>query len=314
MLKIEKLQKTIKGKQILTDINLQVKEGEVLSLFGPSGCGKSTLLRCIAGLETAEEGLIFLHDQEISSLSAAKRPVVMMFQDPLLFPHLTVIENIEFGLKQAGVKRAERFKQAKEMLKKVEMEEYYNRFPHQLSGGQKQRIALARALILNPKLLLLDEPFSSLDGKLRYSMRIWVAERLREFNVTAVFVTHDKDEAKLMGDSIAIMHEGKIEQSGDPEEVYNMPATKVVADLFSEGIMIEDKFIPVENLSLFQINKGSLPDGFERINTVIIQEKIKKYGRNLYRVSGPLIQDELWIISDEIFSNNDKAELYKKLT
>ena len=246
-----RLSKAYDGKLVLDAVDLEMEQGEIVSLIGSSGIGKSTLLRCIAGFEKADDGSIIIDEQEVTHMPAERRPVVMIFQQPLLFPHMTVIENITYGLKVQKINKNDYLKKGFTLLDKIEMDDYASKYPYELSGGQQQRVALARALIVRPKLLLLDEPFSSLDSDLRASMRDWVKGLLKKENITAIFVTHDKEEAMIMGDTVAIINNLRIEQIGKPLEVYSQPKTPFVAEFFSNGLMLPNgTFIATENMSI----------------------------------------------------------------
>lgn len=207
----------------LKDIHVTVKEGEFFSLLGPSGCGKTTLLKLVAGLLQPDKGDIFLGSKRMTSLLPEERGFGMVFQQALLFPHMTVEENVAFGLKMQKVKKKERLHKAQEMLGKVGLEGYGPRYPSALSGGQQQRVSFARALVTRPRLLLMDEPFSALDPGLREEMRELVRKIHKEFQVTILFVTHDRDEAFQLSDRIGIMKEGKLLQAGSPQELYGIP-------------------------------------------------------------------------------------------
>ena len=219
--------------QAMDHINLDVKSGEVLSLLGPSGCGKTTTLRSIAGLEEPSAGQIYIEHRDVLGTPIHKREVGMVFQDYALFPHLTVRENIAFGLKMHRVPTAMLRSKVAESLKLVRLAELpgiEGRYPHQLSGGQRQRVALARSLVTEPKVLLLDEPFGALDKKLRESMQVELRLLQRQLNITMVFVTHDQEEALTLSDRIAVMRHGRVEQVGTPTEIYESPRTAFVAD------------------------------------------------------------------------------------
>jgi spermidine/putrescine ABC transporter ATP-binding subunit len=214
-------------------IDLDVKSGEVLSLLGPSGCGKTTTLRSIAGLEEPSEGEIYIDQRDVVGVPIHKREVGMVFQDYALFPHLTVQENIAFGLKMHQVPSPAIRAKVAESLKVVRLADLpgiEGRYPHQLSGGQRQRVALARSLVTEPKVLLLDEPFGALDKKLRESMQVELRLLQRELNITMIFVTHDQEEALTLSDRIAVMHDGRVAQIGTPTEIYEAPRTAFVAD------------------------------------------------------------------------------------
>ena len=222
--------KRFRETPVIQDLDLQVRAGEFVALLGPSGCGKTTLLRIIAGLLSADRGRVTLDGADITRVPAHKRNVGVVFQNYALFPHLTVAENVAFGLKARGTPSAEIATAVTRSLALVRLAEYGPRPIFALSGGQQQRIAVARALAVRPKLLLLDEPLSALDRKLRETMRMELQHLLRDLGITAVFVTHDQDEALVMADRIAVMNAGRIEQFDTPAAVYAAPATPFVLD------------------------------------------------------------------------------------
>lgn len=229
-LEISALNKNFGGQTVLQDINLSVGEGEFLTFLGPSGSGKTTLLRLVGGFERPDQGQIFLEGQEISQLPPHKRRVNTVFQNYALFPHLTVYQNIAFGLQNLGLNRAAIHRKVEEALEMVQLAEYGPRFPEQLSGGQQQRVALARALVMEPKVLLLDEPFGALDQKLRKEMQIELKALQRKVGLAFIFVTHDQEEALSLSDRIVVLNQGRLEQVGRPEEIYERPRTRFVAD------------------------------------------------------------------------------------
>src|SRR5437879_4852357 len=212
------------------DVTVSTGEGELFSLLWPSGCGKTTTLRMIAGFETPDEGRIVLDGQDVTSVPANRRPVNMVFQQYALFPHMSIYDNVAFGLKVKRVPRRDHSERIHEMLRVVELEGLERRRPRQLSGGQQQRVALARALVNRPAALLLDEPLGALDVKLRKQMQLELKRIQNELGTTFVYVTHDQDEALAMSDRIAVMNGGRVEQIGAPREIYEHPATTFVAD------------------------------------------------------------------------------------
>ncbi len=256
-LRIEHLRKEYDGVVAVDDVDFSIRKGEIFALLGGSGCGKSTLLRCMAGFERPTKGRVLLDGQDITSLPPFERPVNMMFQSYALFPHMTVTQNIAFGLKQDGLPKQQVEDRVSEMLKLVQMEKFAKRKPHQLSGGQQQRIALARSLAKKPKLLLLDEPMGALDKKLRSRMQLEVVNIIEELGVTCVMVTHDQEEAMTMAHRIAIMDTGWIRQIGTPEEIYEAPLNRFAAEFIGsvnmiDGIIDEDRadYITIRSPSL----------------------------------------------------------------
>src|SRR5579862_1013859 len=231
--------KVIHDHEILHDINLEVQEGEFLTLLGPSGCGKTTLLRLISGFEQPTQGTIFIDNKDVSGLAPHKRHVHTVFQSYALFPHMTVFENVAFGLRCQKVANAEIKQRVHDVLKMVKLEKYAERKPNQLSGGQQQRVAIARAAVNRPRVLLLDEPLSSLDYRLRKTMQIELKQLQRTLGITFIFVTHDQEEALSMSDRVVVMQEGSIEQIGTPREVYEEPQSLHVAKFIGEANIFE---------------------------------------------------------------------------
>ncbi len=229
-LTIEHLEKSFGTNRVVQNFNLTIEKGEFVSLLGPSGCGKTTVLRMVAGFETPSTGRIVIGGKDVVNLRPNQRNIGMVFQAYALFPNLTVADNIGFGLKVAGRPRAERTARVAEMLKLIGLPDLGDRFPFQLSGGQQQRVALARALAPSPQVLLLDEPLSALDAKVRVSLRNEIRAIQKKLGITTIFVTHDQEEALSMSDRVVVMHGGRAEQVGTPFEVYNRPATKFVAN------------------------------------------------------------------------------------
>ena len=231
----------------LDDVSLPIRQNEFFTLLGPSGCGKTTLLRLIAGFEHATQGRILLSGEDISLLPPFKRPVNTVFQSYALFPHMTVAENIGFGLEMLGREKGEVEATITEMLRLVRMEQLRDRRPNQLSGGQQQRVALARALAPRPRVLLLDEPLSALDLKLRKEMQIELKRLQHETGITFVFVTHDQEEALTMSDRVAVMNEGKIRQVGAPRQIYDHPAERFVAHFIGETNFLQAELLEAGN-------------------------------------------------------------------
>jgi spermidine/putrescine transport system ATP-binding protein len=227
---LEGVSKRFGKAEAVRDMTLEISEGEFFSLLGPSGCGKTTTLRMIAGFEVPDEGRIILQGEDVTSVFSNKRPVNMVFQQYALFPHMSIYDNVAFGLKVKGVPRREHRGRILEMLRVVELEGMERRRPRQLSGGQQQRVALARALVNNPAALLLDEPLGALDVKLRKQMQLELKRIQHELGTTFVYVTHDQEEALAMSDRIAVMNNGVVEQVAGPREIYEHPATAFVAD------------------------------------------------------------------------------------
>ena len=231
---IRNLSRTFGTVQAVAPLDLDIYEGEFITLLGPSGSGKTTVLRMIAGFEKPDTGTISISNKDVSQLAPYDRDVNTVFQDYALFPHMDVISNIEYGLRVKGIDRAERRTRALAALKQVRLEGFENRKPAQLSGGQRQRVALARALVNRPSVLLLDEPLGALDLKLREQMQIELKELQRQVGITFIFVTHDQEEALTMSDRIAVFNHGRIEQLDTPEVIYSKPATEFVSEFVGQ--------------------------------------------------------------------------------
>lgn len=242
-IRIQQLTKRFGAVTALERLDLTIEPGELFFLLGPSGCGKTTLLRSLAGFYIPEEGRIFFGDEDVTRLAPHKRNTGMMFQSYALWPHMSVAENVAFGLEERKVTKPEIKRRVGEALESVRMEKFAERRPNQLSGGQQQRVALARALVIRPRCLLLDEPLSNLDAKLRLEMRTEIRRVCKEFSLTTVYVTHDQKEALSVSDRMAILDHGRILQVGSPREVYRRPATKLVADFIGETDFIEGTLI-----------------------------------------------------------------------
>lgn len=225
------------------NINLEIKEGEMVTLLGPSGCGKTTTLRMIAGFETPTAGQIFLGNQNIANLPPDRRDSSMVFQNYAIFPHMTVADNVGFGLSLRKISKADIAQRVDSILELVGLAGLGKRMPDQLSGGQQQRVALARAIITEPKVLLFDEPLSNLDAKLREQMRLEIRRIQQHLGITAIYVTHDQGEAMAISDRIVVMNKGRIEQMGTPWEIYNRPKTSFVADFIGQVNFVEAEVV-----------------------------------------------------------------------
>lgn len=247
VIELKGVSKSIHGHDILHNIHLEVRNGEFLTLLGPSGCGKTTLLRLISGFEEPTSGTIFINGKNVDGLQPHLRHVHTVFQSYALFPHMTVYDNIAFGLRCLKLPKEEVEQRVAEVLKTVKLEKYAQRKPDQLSGGQQQRVAIARAVVNRPLVLLLDEPLSSLDYRLRKTMQIELKQLQRKLGITFIFVTHDQEEALSMSDRVVIMHDGYIEQVGTPRQVYENPENLTVAKFIGEANIFESEVIAIED-------------------------------------------------------------------
>ena len=238
-IRINNAKKIYHDVAVIENLSVTIPKGSLFTLLGPSGCGKTTLLRMIAGFNSIEGGEFYFDDYKINNMEPSKRNIGMVFQNYAIFPHLTVRENVAFGLKQKKVSKEEISKQTEKYLKLMQIDQYADRKPDKLSGGQQQRVALARALAVNPSVLLMDEPLSNLDAKLRLDMRQAIREIQHEVGITTVYVTHDQEEAMAISDQIAVMKDGVIQQVGRPKELYHKPANEFVATFIGRTNMIE---------------------------------------------------------------------------
>jgi iron(III) transport system ATP-binding protein len=280
---IENVVKKYGDVTIIPDLSVQIKNGEFFTLLGPSGCGKTTLLRMIAGFNSIEGGVIKFDDKEINRISAHKRNIGMVFQNYAIFPHLTVRQNVEYGLKIRKMNKQEMKKKVDDILDVVKISDYQERLPERLSGGQQQRVALARAIVIHPSVLLMDEPLSNLDAKLRIEMRSAIRDVQKQVGITTVYVTHDQEEALAISDRIAIMNEGVIQQIGTPEKIYTRPNNVFVStfighsNLFYGNIGKDDKGTFVKFKDGYKVYAHSLRDDCKDGTKVIISVRPEEF-------------------------------------
>jgi len=278
ILELKNLTKSYNGVKVVDSINLKIKENEFVTLLGPSGCGKTTTLRMIGGFEEPDEGEILFEGKLLNPVPPYKRNINTVFQRYALFPHLNVFENVAFGLRIKKLPKDEIHERVGKMLKMMDLENFEKRHVDSLSGGQQQRVAIARALINEPKVLLLDEPLGALDLKLRKEMQIELLDMQRSVGITFIYVTHDQEEALTMSDTVVVMNQGKIQQVGTPEDIYNEPTNRFVADFIGEsniieGIMLEDRKVMFDNHVFDCVDTGFAPN--EPVDVVIRPEDIR---------------------------------------
>ncbi|MFF8817450.1 ABC transporter ATP-binding protein [Leucobacter sp. NPDC015123] len=282
--RLEGVTKSYGSTTVLHGVDLALEPGELVCLLGPSGCGKTTALRCIAGLEQVSSGRIMLGDDDVTNVPVSRRDIGMVFQQYSLFPHLSVARNVEFGLRMRRVNRAERARRVGEVLEIVGLDHLAERFPHELSGGQQQRVALARALVTRPRALLLDEPLSALDAKVRVRLREQIRAIQTELGISTVFVTHDQEEALAISDRVAVMESGRIAQLGSPEELYRRPASPFVADFVGLSNLVtgvldvrpDGAVVRVQGAVIPVLGQaGSIPDAGTAVTAYVRPEHVR---------------------------------------
>lgn len=255
-IKIKNAIKRYGTNTVISDISLDIKEGEFFTLLGPSGCGKTTLLRMIAGFNTIEGGDFFFNDKRINAIDPSKRNIGMVFQNYAIFPHLTVKQNVAFGLKNRKYSKEDSERETLKFLELMQIEQYKDRMPDKLSGGQQQRVALARSLVIQPDVLLMDEPLSNLDAKLRVEMRSVIKEIQNRVGITTVYVTHDQEEAMAVSDRIAVMKDGVIQHLGTPKDIYQRPTNLFVSTFIGRTNLIEAKLVCENNKTFVEFSSG----------------------------------------------------------
>ncbi len=289
LITLENISKEYDGTTVLDNINLYIKKKEFLTLLGPSGCGKTTTLRIIGGFETPDSGHVYFDDKDMTELPPYKRPVNTVFQKYALFPHLNVQDNIAFGLKIKKLPKEEVQKKVDKMLSLVNLSGYGKRSVDSLSGGQQQRIAIARALVNEPDVLLLDEPLGALDLKLRKEMQLELKSMQQRLGITFIFVTHDQEEALTMSDTIVVMHGGKILQIGTPKHIYDEPKNAFVARFIGESNIFDGTMIHDELVSFCGAEFSCVDEGFEKnepVDVIIRPEDILLVGEDMGQVTG----------------------------
>lgn len=282
IIRLKEINKSYGTNHIVKDLSLDVYKGEFLTLLGPSGCGKTTTLRMIGGFEAPNSGQVFINEQDVTDIPPNKRDVNTVFQNYALFPHMTVNENIEYGMRMKKIKKNERLERVNKILKMVQMESFASRKPKEMSGGQQQRIAVARAIVNNPSVLLLDEPLGALDLKLRKEMQLELKHLQKSLGMTFIYVTHDQEEALTMSDRIAVMRDGRIDQLDTPESIYNHPKTVFIADFIGETNLLKGKVASIQGNEAtielfghkFKANKNDNFELEEHVNISIRPENL----------------------------------------
>ena len=307
MIRLENVEKHFAGHPVVHPLSLTIDEGEFLTLLGPSGCGKTTILRMIAGFEQPTEGIIRLDGEDVTELPPNKRNLNLVFQHYALFPHMTVQENIQFGLKMKKVPAAEQKERIAEAIRLTQLTALANRYPHQLSGGQQQRVAIARAIANKPKVLLLDEPLGALDLQLRKNLQAELKQLQRSLGITFVYVTHDQEEAMMMSDRIVIMNNGRIEQIGTPKDIYERPETLFAATFIGENnIFHEERLFSVRPEKVRVVTTKT-----ENVRSGTIQDIV--YLGNIHKLIVHLDKEQTSVTSVLDFTDTREWEVGQKV-
>ncbi|MDK4718157.1 MULTISPECIES: ABC transporter ATP-binding protein [Rhizobium] len=288
---VKSVAKSYGATPVLSDISTEFAEGSFTSLLGPSGSGKTTLLRIIAGFITADQGSVVIGDRDVTNVPVWHRNIGMMFQSYALFPHMTIAQNVSFGLERRGIRGEVARKEVERALEMVRLPGFGDRYPKQLSGGQQQRVALARAIVIKPSVLLLDEPLSALDRRLRQEMQVELLRIQRESGLTTIFVTHDQEEALTLSDKVAILDKGKIVQIGEPATVYERPRTRFAAEFlgdsnFLPGI-VENGGVRLEDGGMVEV-AGTLPSAGKKVTLAVRPEKMSPSGDGKNQISAQI--------------------------
>lgn len=298
LVKLENVSKSFGKNEVIKNVSLDIYEGEFLTLLGPSGCGKTTILRMISGLDDVTSGKVYIDDKDMTNVDATKREVNTIFQNLALFPKMTTKENIAFGLKMKKIDKNEIDKRVSEVIKLVKLEGFENRYPSELSGGQQQRVAIARSIIMNPKVLLLDESLCSLDLKLKKSMQIELKRLQKKLGITFIYVTHAQDEALSMSDRIAIINNGIIEQLDTPNNIYKNPKTIFVADFIGEANIINGEILEINNDKIKVLMLQNYIVDIKNVEGFKVREQIKL-----------LVRPENVIVSKSEISNSIQGNI-----